>query len=439
MNHWQTLNLEPSLNKREIKKAYVFLLKKTNPEEDAIAYQELREAYELALEEVEYRLHQSTQAVENDEKKLAFVETNVDSNALDDHQSSPLIENKFKQDNVTSNNHLKEEVDFLFDNLNFDDSSQSYDSFMKLINNNEFQSLDRQYQLEGLILINLCTKKPIYFDFLLKINDHFKWDSGHNPFKYDLDYKEYFYFFSHLYRQAKIKMMLIRKFRHFTHEEWNRYLPILLGETNEDELKKLYESDERSNFDAMVNQMTNQQIILRTGYINTLVLDWWLIKSGKNSPFSDNNANQLAHQQERPKPNPKHGSNMYIDNSRKYQKSRTASFTAVIFIALIFAFFATFVVKRNYPKGIFDSSNAHTPRQTNNSEPHKDFGTRKESVDKFLESINPKAKRYGNNYLLENNKTENEKKPKKSNPSGYRYRKRSIDANPFDQYNRYPK
>jgi len=55
MNCWNILLIEATEDKREIKRAYARRLKVTHPEDDAVAYQQLREAYDAALEDADYR------------------------------------------------------------------------------------------------------------------------------------------------------------------------------------------------------------------------------------------------------------------------------------------------------------------------------------------------------------------------------------------------
>jgi TPR repeat protein len=47
---WEVLGLQPTSDRRAIKKAYVLRLKTTHPEDDPLGFQELREAYEIALD-----------------------------------------------------------------------------------------------------------------------------------------------------------------------------------------------------------------------------------------------------------------------------------------------------------------------------------------------------------------------------------------------------
>lgn len=54
MDHWNTLNIEPTTDLKIIKKAYSSRLKKTRPDQDADAYQRLREAFDWAKRYCQY-------------------------------------------------------------------------------------------------------------------------------------------------------------------------------------------------------------------------------------------------------------------------------------------------------------------------------------------------------------------------------------------------
>lgn len=58
MNCWEILGLESDADERSIKRHYARLLKSTRPDEDAGAFQALREAYEQALQRVQWRVEE---------------------------------------------------------------------------------------------------------------------------------------------------------------------------------------------------------------------------------------------------------------------------------------------------------------------------------------------------------------------------------------------
>ncbi|WGT66166.1 J domain-containing protein [Variovorax paradoxus] len=65
MNFWSTLGMEPTADLIAIKRAYAARLKVTRPDDDAQAYQALREAYEFAQEHARWLAqHAATHAVE---------------------------------------------------------------------------------------------------------------------------------------------------------------------------------------------------------------------------------------------------------------------------------------------------------------------------------------------------------------------------------------
>lgn len=74
MNPWELLEISPTVDVKRIKLAYAALIKKNNPDDNPVAFQKLREAYEFCLDESR-KLEQSSQQTESSQKKPENDET----------------------------------------------------------------------------------------------------------------------------------------------------------------------------------------------------------------------------------------------------------------------------------------------------------------------------------------------------------------------------
>lgn len=68
MNFWKFLEMDPTNDKLAVKKAYARLLRKYHPEDDAEGFQQLRRAYDMAIEQVEFQEWQGKSEKESDPK-----------------------------------------------------------------------------------------------------------------------------------------------------------------------------------------------------------------------------------------------------------------------------------------------------------------------------------------------------------------------------------
>ena len=68
------LGISPETNTREVRRAYLRLLKKFKPEQDAEGFMRLRQAYELVIEEIQWKaicdLDSNRPREETDEEEL---------------------------------------------------------------------------------------------------------------------------------------------------------------------------------------------------------------------------------------------------------------------------------------------------------------------------------------------------------------------------------
>ena len=67
MSFWQVLGIEPTDDKKVIKRAYAKQLKVNRPEEDSIAFQQLNEAYQQALD---FDISQETEIEDSEYRQI---------------------------------------------------------------------------------------------------------------------------------------------------------------------------------------------------------------------------------------------------------------------------------------------------------------------------------------------------------------------------------
>lgn len=95
MNIWNILQINPTTNKKDIKKAYSKLLKIYHPEDDPVKFNELQNAYQQAMQ---YANGTDVKVVKQDD--LSTIASNKDKVQLDIHSDlkddSNIISNKDK-------------------------------------------------------------------------------------------------------------------------------------------------------------------------------------------------------------------------------------------------------------------------------------------------------------------------------------------------------
>lgn len=305
MDCWNKLDIKPTDDKRAIRKAYAVLLKVTSPEDDAQAYQSLREAYQSALSEAEYIKQDDEDTISDTASKVQYSYSFSGSGYSE--SSYRTIENKESDADAYSfsQNDLTEEpldpqaaaIERLFLQLQYSDQQITIKEFTNIVEAPDNQSLDKQYTVEGEMLFGFQGCEIIPHEFLLAVGDHYNWINDNNPFQYDDQYEHVYRTVNYRYRYVKSRVGLVRRFREITDEQWSQFDPVLLGYFQPCDLDEIYDSELYYPFDQImfyINKINNEINVYQ--YPQALI-DWWFAKPAKVLPdkFSNGEKTYLQH------------------------------------------------------------------------------------------------------------------------------------------------
>ncbi len=212
MNCWQHLQLQPTGDKRAIKRAYAILLKETRAEDDANAFQQLREAYEQALADsvyyelrgVESQNHTDVQIDQkNDEASTSSTNNDLRSNqpsdALEDtsltHES-----NSSASPQELANHHWSNFTGYFSENfgdaefqsvadlyqlaisiIQASDETTGVEALKKLVIDPRMNSAPTSHFIEHLLAHGFNQESSICIPVLAFVAANFEWDSPLHP------------------------------------------------------------------------------------------------------------------------------------------------------------------------------------------------------------------------------------------------------------------
>lgn len=165
MDIWKFLQIEPTKDKRLIKKAYTKLLRKYHPEEDPTGFQKLRRCYEIAISLSDYPDEDYDPETEENSNKN---QNELASTHLDTRESTSTAETVEKeQDNHTTNNPSHSDLE-----LAHIDEEKTIHNFMKhveiLFATNLHSSIPHWKQfLDNEALWNFSIKNKLSYALLL--------------------------------------------------------------------------------------------------------------------------------------------------------------------------------------------------------------------------------------------------------------------------------
>ncbi len=308
MNCWQTLGLEPTNDKRAIKRAYAKLLKQNNPEEFPAEFQALREAYDLALTLADSLAH--TESDSNREPTADSVDDNNNANdpREPNNSSAPttplsLLNNTHELFTAEQTDHTPQPIDnepeiiaekeaiFLEQTARIEsvlqellplvntDTQGAIEYCQTLLQQEYFTALDVREELEGR-LVQALANQPMNFAFSDYLARAFEWDIDLtrigqvvNPPFTGNNYQSWFYYFIEPYVLQLMKNDVARYleisplFR--KREDWQHLLSLLFSDEHHEEIEAFCKK--RSRYRLLNNLYNYLQIKGFVGYNYSLI------------------------------------------------------------------------------------------------------------------------------------------------------------------------
>jgi hypothetical protein len=290
MQCWEILNIQPTTDVKAIRSAYAKLLRDNNPEDKPEAYQQIREAYDEALDYARY--------ADEDERYETPPNIEFSQPVFTEQDISPQA-NTGSLDKTETNNipdpwsvpkpelSPEQEMDRIMELYHEGMENEALQDFRSLLGENRFFSIDAKMALEHIVIDAFFASPVIPPALVQQANTYFGWNGGESVSYSQFNSGPMHYHLMTILEGAKIgdpyyllKEIVFERFKdHSPNQQWHhwRYIaPVLFKPVDE----KLMDNINRP---PLTRKFFNEFLEFAEDYCDDLplpplhdsVLQWW--------------------------------------------------------------------------------------------------------------------------------------------------------------------
>jgi hypothetical protein len=264
---WSILQIEPTQNQRDIKKAYARLLKSIDQKENPQAFQVLREAYDAAL-------RHSHNTIETPATTAAEL-----SREIQDNPGTELIDAECVEEESTAaepQSQIEQYLSLIHQALSEHDENTAIASLKDILQSEHLESIDARYEFEGglLHLINYLDNLPI--EFARNLISTFSWELHDNPFNYDQRFSHAYHYFMTAVERYEAREYVQKHYFNPKLSGFEEVESALFSEFNQKALERISEKPQlRLGAERLLMYTLNQHYSHAINPIDYRTISWW--------------------------------------------------------------------------------------------------------------------------------------------------------------------
>ena len=278
MYFWEILQIEPTNEKKAIKRAYAKLVKQYKPENSPEAYQKIREAYDDAMNHIKHyevdlivpHTDNSEVNIEHYAEKKAVEEAVIDTQQVQEAQEVQEV-----QEVQESDDDIKKIDDLIIELKN---KELPEDDIRSIFNESVLINLKNRTIFEEKLFLHLtfCDQSEYSYDLAEEATKEFFWEE---EYKHSYVFNEYFHTFSNRIDSARrYKKLEILNFTQKSQYNIKQaaVASLLTEEYNEKKLGvRLFFSSHRKSVNEYLNTLEKENSSAFDYDFNTETVNWW--------------------------------------------------------------------------------------------------------------------------------------------------------------------